>query len=489
MSLSSALLTAQASIQARSAELAINSQNISQVNNRGYSRQSAVVTTVYAGTSTGIYVSNAQRAADRAGLETVIANGSTATASETYASLLDRLGATDSDPFSGGLSSGLGKLESDLRAYANDPTNLVLGQTVINSSNALVTDLHNGASRVQKLRTDSDAAMATSVDKINSILSDLESLNEDIVAGTAGNKDVNALLDKRDQQLLALSQEIGIEVVYRDNNDLAIYTDSGVTLFETSARDVSFTPTAAFDANTVGGQVVVDGVSVVGPGATKPVSGGALAGHAQIRDETAVTLQTQLDETASALIDIFKEVDQSGGGGPDLTGLFDWSGGPGMPTAADIPGLASKIKVNAAVDPGQGGNLELFRNGGVNGAAYVYNAAGTDGFAERLNQSIDLMNADRTFDPASGVNPTSSLMTFSTNSTSWYSAERQRSTDVAMVDSAAFTSSVDTLSNKTGVNLDVEMQRMLTLENAYSASASLLGTIDDMFKELLATVR
>ncbi|MDD7909002.1 MULTISPECIES: flagellar hook-associated protein FlgK [Pseudovibrio] len=488
MSLTSALLTAQASLQARSAEIAINTQNIANVNNRSYSRQTAVVSTIVTDSNNSIYVSNAQRAANRTALEAVIGNGSTATATETYATLLDRLGTTTSDPFSGGISSNLGSLESDLRAYANDPTNLVLGQTVVNTSNELVTNLRNASRSVQNLRTEADASMEASVENINTLLADLEKVNTKIVKGTASGDDVNALLDQRDQQLLALSQEIGIEIVYRDNNDIALYTDSGITLFETSPREVTFAPTAAYDANVTGNDVYVDGIAVAGPNATKPISGGKLAGYAQLRDVTANTLQTQLDETANALIDIFKEVDQVGGGA-DQTGLFDWPGGPGMPTATDVPGLAANISVNAAVDPAQGGDLDVFRNGGINGANYVYNTAGTDGFAQRLNDTVDGMTAGRTFDPASGVNPNSSLLTFSTNSTSWYSAERQRSTDIALVDSAAFNSSVDTLSNTTGVNLDTEMQRMLEIENAYSASASLLNTIDEMFKELLATVR
>ena len=46
-------------------------------------------------------------------------------------------------------------------------------------------------------------------------------------------------LDQRDQILASISEEIGIRTVTRANNDMAIYTDSGVTLFDTSVRGPS----------------------------------------------------------------------------------------------------------------------------------------------------------------------------------------------------------------------------------------------------------
>ncbi len=41
-----------------------------------------------------------------------------------------------------------------------------------------------------------------------------------------------------------------------------VYTDSGVTLFETKARAVTFEPTIVYGAATTGNSVMVDGVPV-----------------------------------------------------------------------------------------------------------------------------------------------------------------------------------------------------------------------------------
>ncbi len=42
-------------------------------------------------------------------------------------------------------------------------------------------------------------------------------------------------------------EEIGITTLSRANGDVVVYTDSGVTLFETTARSVTFAPTITYD--------------------------------------------------------------------------------------------------------------------------------------------------------------------------------------------------------------------------------------------------
>ena len=95
------------------------------------------------------------------------------------------------------------------------------------------------------MRVDADADMATSVTTINQLLAQFETVNTSIVKGTITGADTTDYLDLRDSILSRLSQEVGVTVATRANNDMVIYTDSGVTLFETSARSVTFAQTYA----------------------------------------------------------------------------------------------------------------------------------------------------------------------------------------------------------------------------------------------------
>ena len=104
---------------------------------------------------------------------------------------------------------------------------------------------------------------------------------------------------------------------------MAIYTDNGLTLFDTHARSVTFDATTLFSPSTSGNAVMVDGVAVTGNTGLTGSSSGRIAALAQVRDTIAVTYQSQLDEIARGLIQATAESDQSASPTlPDAPGLF-----------------------------------------------------------------------------------------------------------------------------------------------------------------------
>ena len=117
-------------------------------------------------------------------------------------------------------------------------------------------------------------------------------------------------LDERDGLLKQISGEIGITTLTRGDNDMVVFAQSGVTLFEGSARTVSFTPTSAFSAGTSGNQVYVDGVPLTHDTFQQPYGTGRLSGLLQLRDQIAPDYQNQLDEIARSLVSMFAEKDQ-----------------------------------------------------------------------------------------------------------------------------------------------------------------------------------
>lgn len=479
MSLTSAMLTAQSSIAARSAEMAIASRNVANANNPNYTRVEASVQNIVTDTGSVVYVSHASRMVNQAAFKATLTSGSAAIASGSYAKMLDQLNPSGQVPFGTSMASGIGLLNESLVAYANDPSNQVMGQSVINAANGLVDDLKQSAQTLIDARMEADAAMGRAVDNINKILSDLEGVNGKIVSGSAAGNDVNGLMDQRDEMLKVLSEEIGIEVLEQDNNGVAIYTDSGVTLFEKSAREVSFDASLSLGSGDIGKNVLVDGIAVSGPGASAPVTGGAIAGYARGRDEALVTMQMQLEETADALVEAFQETKP--GGADPKDGLFSLDTGTGD--------LVSRLKVHDAVNPAENGDINLLRDGGINGPGYKHNTTGSVGYSELLRGYETALNAERTFDQAAAVNTNSTLADFAANTVSWFSAERKMAAENSTLDASAFSSNAQMLSNDTGVNIDTEMQRLLTIETAYSASARLMTAVDKMFQELLGAVR
>lgn len=472
MNLSVALSSAQSALSATSTQTSIIARNISGAADPGYSRKMGLTSSMGFG---GVKVVSVGRAADTALHARMLEATSGSAAQQALLKGYETLSRTVDDPqLNQSVSASLGKLTDAMQMQAESPGDPVLGAATLSAAYDLTRTLNDAAQTTQRARAEADAAMADSVDRINDLLTRFESTNRAIVVGTQSGTDVSDELDTRDRILTELSEEVGISTITRAGNDMVIYTDSGVTLFEKSARTISFDRTFAYDAGTTGAAVFADGVPLTGAGASMGIKSGALFGHATLRDEVAPQYQLQLDEIARGLIHAFSEPDP---GDPD-PGLFIDLGPAGA-------GLAARIAVNPAIDPAQGGNLEAIRDG----VTVNFNPDGDAAFSDRIHAMLDALNAPQGFDPATGVNPNTTLSRFASSSVSWLEAGRQQVSQEASFRDTMLERTRESLSNVTGVNLDEELALMMELERSYGASARIISTVDNMLQSLLAATR
>jgi flagellar hook-associated protein 1 len=484
-SLSTALNLSRSSLTTVSGRTAVASRNIANVGNADYSRKLAVVTSLASGS---IAISSYNRTADKLLLDKLLTAASNSAASNSVLNSLKTLSETVGDPESASSPAGMmGKFQTALQTFEQNPSDQTLAQNAVRSAGDLVRSLNSATTAIQDVRRQADSGMSESVERINNLLQQFKVANDAIVRGSGNAEDLAENLDTRDKTMKLLSEEIGIRSVTRANNDIALYTDSGVTLFETVPRSVTMTPTATMTAGASGNAVYVDGVDVTSPTSSMAIRSGNLFGLAKIRDDVAVVYQSQMDEVARGLIEAFAETDQSAVPAlPNATGMFSYSGAPGVPaTGVAIAGLAGDIRINAAVDATQGGLASRLRDGGINGAAYNYNASGAAGFSGRLTTLIDSLGANRSFDPATQLDSQDSLMSFGTATSGWLEAARQQATSASELQTTLKSRSADALQRVNGVNLDDEMAVMLELERTYQASARLISTVDKMLQSLL----
>lgn len=491
MSLSNAGAIANQSLNAISTQINVVSRNIAGASVSGYAAKTALVSTNAHG---GVEIDGIARATSAALYQNSLQATSAQAAAAALADGLSQLDqvfglstTTASDSETNRSPAGLvAALSAALQNYSVSPTDLTSAQAVLSAAQSLVRTLNDGTAAVQDMRAQADGDIAAAVDDINTTLAQFQKVNAEIVAGTQTGRDITALVDQRDALLTTLSENIGVSTVLRANNDMVLYTDSGATLFETTARTVTFQATSAYSATSVGNAVYVDGVPVTGSSAAMEIQSGKIQGLTQLRDVIAPQFQSQLDELARGLIVAFAETDQNGGGG-EAPGLFTFAGASGVPSAALVSGLAAEITINANADPTQGGNLDRLRDGGVsdpNNSAYVYNATGATGYSDRINQLVAAIAAPQEFDTSAGVGSDRSLADYASSSIGWLEAERQQAVNTASYHETLLSQTTQALSNATGVNLDEQMSRMLDLENAYQASAKLLAAVDAMYKAL-----
>jgi flagellar hook-associated protein 1 FlgK len=482
MNLTTATYVTQSALATVSAESAVVSRNIGGVNSSGFSQKTANVITTADG---GVEVASVTNAQNQAVFTNVLSATAASATQSTISGGLTTLATIVGEPGSDtSPAEKLSDLTNALQQYEASPSDSNLASAAVTAARNLASTLNNATTTVQQLREQADSQMTSSVSSVNSLLAQFKTVNQQIVTGTATGADVTDLLDTRNSILTQLSQQIGITTSTGNNNDMSIYTDSGVTLFQNgTASTVTFQPTQTYTAGTTGNAVYIDGIPVTGSSATMPIQTGALAGLANLRDNITVTYQAQLDQTANGLIGAFAETDPSNSSS-SLAGLFTNGTSTALPTAAQITGLAGSVTVNAAVDPSQGGTATLLGNG-IN---FNYNTSNQGSYDTQLQNYLSNLSTSQSFSSAGGIGTSNTLAGYAAASVSWLGAEQQNVNSESAYQSTLLSTSTTALSNSTGVNLDNEMSQMLDLENSYSATAKLLTTISNMFSALTSAI-
>lgn len=485
MSLSSALSIAQSSIRNTARQTSIVSRNVLEANNPDYSRRSAVLTN-----TPGARAVEIQRAANEQLFRQNLTALSAFNGQSTLFNGMERLNLSiNGIENATSPATALGKLQEALQLYSASPSNRNLAENTLDAARQVVRTLNDGTSAIQSFRAVADQEISTAVGELNNLLADLEKANNAVISGTRAGRDISDALDQRDATLKKIAEYVPISTYARGDNDMVVLTRDGSTLFETVPRKVSFTPTGVYSPGTSGGKVFVDGVPIDLASGGNTGASGRIAGMIQLRDGVTVTMQSQLDEIARGLITAFAETSPTNSL-PAAAGLFTWLGAPAVPAAGTlVTGLAGQIKLNPAIDSAQGGNPELLRDGGANGAGYVHNTGNNASYSSLLISFGDRMNAPIAFDPGAGIVSSASLSDYSTASIGWFDSMRKEASSAADAKEALAVRTAEALSNETGINVDMEMSLLLDLEHSYEASARLIRAVDEMLAALLAAVR
>lgn len=501
MTLSSTFNILNGSFKAFGVESATIASNVSNANTPGYSKQVANVITSVGG---GVFVDSITRDANASltaqvqsstseqAMQNAISNGLT-----TLAQTVDDSAASTSS--SGSLQNGnspsaaLGTFQSAMVNFNADPSNITTAQSAVDAAQKVASSLNTGSQTVAQVRTNADQQINADVNSVNSLLDQFQTINNSIVLGISNGSNVSSLQDNRDKILSQISKNIGITTSTNSNGSMSIYIDSGVTLFEVSAFQLSFQPSGSLSANTQGNQVTVNGQAITGSSSNVAIQSGEIAGLIQLRDSIAPQYQSQLDQISGNLIQAFQETDQSttNTGLPPLPGLFTSPGLTSVPQASDYTGLSSTIQVNPSVDASQGGNPMLLRDGGISDTTdsnYTYNTNGYSSYTDRIQNLIKFLSTNMNFSSSAGLGTSSSISDYANSSVSWLQAANQNASNNAAYQQSLLTQASSALNNATGVNLDSELTNMLSIESSYTTSAKLLTTATSMLQTLISSV-
>lgn len=324
MGLSQALNTAISGLRANQAALALVSSNVANAETPGYVRKTVTQIQTVAGDSANVRITGVNRELDTYIQKQVLTETSGAAYADVRSKVLANLQGVYGDPSSKGtIGATFNNLTSALQALSTSPDSLAARSNVINAAQSLAQQLNSTTQGIQSLRSNAESAIGNSVDTVNNALKQIATINTQLL-GTSGNDAASAaLLDQRDQYVTQLSQMMDVRVVANGNNQINVFTNSGVQLVGVEAAHLSFNAQGTVTPNTLWnsdptksnvGSIMLTfphggSVDLVATGA---IRSGAIAAYLDLRDNTLVQAQTQVDQLAGALSSALSDTTTSG---------------------------------------------------------------------------------------------------------------------------------------------------------------------------------
>jgi flagellar hook-associated protein 1 FlgK len=177
----------------------------------------------------------------------------------------------------------------------------------------------------------------------NNAMAQIANINKQLQSNAQTDGSTAALLDQRDQYIDQLSQLMDIRTVTNNLNQVTVFTNSGVQLVGTEASQLSFNPQGTMTPNTLYNtdptKSNVGTITINFPHggsydmvSTNSIRSGKIAAYLELRDNTLVKAQAQIDQLAASMSSALSDKTTSGVAAPasvapqagfdvDLTGL------------------------------------------------------------------------------------------------------------------------------------------------------------------------
>ena len=235
---------------------------------------------------------------------------------ETYAAQVNQIGNLVADPASG-LSPAMQEFFRAVQDVAASPGATTSRQALLSTSGALVSRFGALDQRMTELRTGVNLELAGTVDRANTIASQIARLNGQIatVAGT-GRQQPNDLLDQRDMLVMDLNKLVSAQVIRQSDGGYNITIGTGQALVVgEQALTLAVVPNAD-DPRQLDIGYQFTGAPV--PIDSRSITGGSLGALLQFRSESLNPAQNALGRIAIGLGEMFNAQQRLG---QDLNGV------------------------------------------------------------------------------------------------------------------------------------------------------------------------
>lgn len=412
MSLNIALRTALTGLSLQQSALLVTANNISNVNTEGYTRKIVETASIsVGGVGAGVRLVDVTRYVDdflQRQLRDTLGLVGNFEIQDRFLSQTQDLFGTPGDHNS--VSARITDLATALDSLAHEPEGAATQYGMVNTAILMASQLSEMARDLQRLRAESDKAIADSVTFINSQLKIIADLNTLIARGNSLSQPVGEFQDKRDVALNKISAEMDIRYFESANGEIVVITPGGRSLINgavlTQLQHVpasNLTTNLSYIDRSISGfynQGGITGIYVGTPESaggndiTNEITTGRLKAYVELRDETLAGMQSQLNELAYRLREVLNGAHNDGAafpppstltGGKNFVGTDALSGSGNFQIAVVNQTTGAIVSVQQIAVTGANVTAQI---GAINAAMGAGFASLTSSGALRLDSSV-----------------------------------------------------------------------------------------------------
>jgi flagellar hook-associated protein 1 len=440
---------------AAQAALNTSSQNIANLQTKGYTRQGVLLAAVQpdAGSKlpgNGVQVSALLRFSDAYKTQQMWRANSDLGAHTQVQPYLTQMERVMNDSQSS-ISAGVDQFFKALNAAGVDPTSTPLRQQVVTAAGAMsqhINSIYNvTANQLISIQQQRDAILP----QINQTLQGIASLNQQISAVGVMGTNTSALIDKRDQLIDGLANQVALDVNENPDGSRSVSLKGGQPLvagnlaatmtFDTSAGSPVLTVSFA---NT---RFQLDDTKV----------GGQLGGLSDYQTNTLKPLQQSIADMASQLASKVNT---------QLAAGFDAAGNPGGPLLVYNPASATGLLETTA---------------GFKAADLAFSADGTPGDSSNLQQLIDIKNQSVNLSSIGSV----LLGDADTQLVGKLGIDSAQNQSLLNTATTIRQQSEDDWKSTSAVNSDEEAINLVEYQNMYQANMKVIAVANTLFESTL----
>lgn len=364
------LNTALSGLAAFQRSLETTSNNISNVNTEGYSRQRVELATTpaqfmgsgYVGT--GVAVANIARSYDQFISGQIRSSTSAFSEVDSYHTLASQIDTLIADENTG-ISASMKAFFNSVNDVANNPSSTPVRNVLISEGKALANQFGSMGSRLGEIKQQVDSNLETNVRDLNNYASAIAKLNTQIVDAigrTSGQQLPNDLLDQRDELLRKVAEKIDTAVVSQGDGSVSVFIGQGQPLvLGSGVRTLSLSGNNFDPAHQ---EIYLNSENI-----TSYLSGGEIGGNLRFRDEVLYPSQREFGLLAVGLATEFNNIHKAGYDLDANTGLdfFDLGNPPvqvfGTTSVSGLEVSAEFLAPTSSVNLGESYRLTVTASG------------------------------------------------------------------------------------------------------------------------------